>query len=136
MAITAAITALGPLIGKIIGKAVKDKDLAEKLTHDVNLAMLTMDAKELEGAVQIITAEANSQSWLARNWRPMVMIMFASIIANNYILYPYMQAIFGWGVELETPPDLWALMKIGLGGYIVGRSAEQGLKIWKTGDRR
>lgn len=48
---------------------------------------------------------------------------FVFIVFNNYILAPYLQALFSWSVSLQTPPDLWALNKIGLGGYVLGRSA-------------
>jgi len=32
---------------------------------------------------------------------------------------------------LPLPPDMWELLKIGVGGYIVGRSVEKGVKVWK-----
>ncbi len=48
-----------------------------------------------------------------------------SIIANNYILYPYLALFFEGAPKLEIPPDMWALLKIGLGGYVVGRSVEK-----------
>jgi hypothetical protein len=35
-------------------------------------------------------------------------------------------------VSLPTPPDLWALIKLGLGGYVVGRSAEKCVTAWKN----
>ncbi len=56
---------------------------------------------------------------------------FVFIVANNYIIAPYAQAISGASVSLPTPPDLWALIKIGLGGYVVGRSAEKCVAAWK-----
>jgi hypothetical protein len=62
----------------------------------------------------------------------MTMLVFVFIVANNYILAPYLQAMFGWSVSLQTPPDLWALIKIGLGGYVVGRSAEKCVSAWKN----
>jgi hypothetical protein len=34
-------------------------------------------------------------------------------------------------VILELPQDLYDLMKIGVGGYIVGRSGEKIVKEWK-----
>lgn len=57
---------------------------------------------------------------------------FVSIVANNYVIAPYAQAIFDRSVALPTPPDLWALIKIGLGGYVVGRSAEKCVAAWKN----
>jgi len=73
----------------------------------------------------VIVAEAKSESWLTRNWRPLVMLMFAFIIFNNFILYPYCAAIFGWGVMIAVPAALWEIMKLGIGGYIAFRGAEK-----------
>ena len=78
-----------------------------------------------------MTAEAKGESWLQRNWRPLNMMVFVFIVANNYIIAPYAQAISGTSVSLPTPPDLWVLIKIGLGGYVVGRSAEKCVTAWK-----
>ncbi|MCS7280543.1 MAG: hypothetical protein NZ583_02795 [Desulfobacterota bacterium] len=35
--------------------------------------------------------------------------------------------------SLEIPPDMWTLLEIGIGGYVVGRSAEKIVKTWKKG---
>jgi hypothetical protein len=32
---------------------------------------------------------------------------------------------------LELPEQLWGLIKIGVGGYVVGRSGEKFAKVWK-----
>ena len=53
------------------------------------------------------------------------MLTFVAIIANNYILYPYISLFWNAAPILEIPPDMWGLLKIGLGGYVVGRSAEK-----------
>ena len=45
-----------------------------------------------------------------------------------------MDMFAGTGVMLDIPPDMWDLLKIGLGGYVVGRSAEKGAKAWKGKD--
>jgi len=90
------------------------------------------ELKELSGAIAIIAAEASSEHWLTANWRPLTMLVFVVIIANNYILAPYIALFFGVSVSLELPPDMWDLLKIGLGGYVVGRSSEKAVKMWKA----
>jgi hypothetical protein len=76
-----------------------------------------------EARAKVIMAEAQSDSWLASNWRPLIMVMFGFIVLNNHVLSTY----FGLP-KLDVPPDLWTLMKIGLGGYVVGRSFEKVVK--------
>jgi hypothetical protein len=80
----------------------------------------------LEAAAKIIVAEAQGESWLQRNWRPLLMVMFGVIIANNYLVVP----LFNTPAAL-IPPDMWDLLKLGVGGYVVGRTVEKGLKTWK-----
>ena len=97
----------------------------QKLQNEIITKSLEYESQLIASQSKIITSEAKGQSWLQRNWRPVTMMIFVFIIANNYIVFPYLKAIFNWGVKLEVPPDLWALLKIGLGGYVVGRSGEK-----------
>jgi len=99
--------------------------LAEKQTHEQVLA-------EIEQAKSVIVAEANSDSWIASNWRPITMLVFTGIVANNYILYPYLSLFWTDAPVLDLPPFLWETIKIGLGGYVVGRSGEKMVKAWKS----
>jgi len=135
-----------PLVGKIIDKSfdlidevVEDKDEANKLKaaledkwRDVDL---TKFVEQIKAQASVIIAEAQG-SWLQKNWRPMTMLMFGFIIFNNYVLHPYLSLFWANAPVLETPPDLWALIKIGLGGYVAGRSGEKIAKVWKGRGRR
>ena len=86
---------------------------------------LEYEAKLTESKASIIKAEAQGASWLQRNWRPVLMISIVAIVVNNYIIYPYL-VLFGLpATPLELPEELFTLMQIGVGGYIVGRSAEK-----------
>lgn len=124
----------GKLVDSIFGtidEIVEDKDLANKLKHILKEKVLDLLKTEIEAARDVIMAEVNSDSYLAKNWRPITMLVFVTIIANNYIIYPYLQLFFNTGRMLEIPPDMWGLLKIGLGGYVVGRSVEKGIQVWK-----
>ena len=120
-----------PGIFKEVDKAIPDQDLSAKLKASIQTAILSADAQALQEQAGIVTAEAQGESWLQRNWRPVTMMVFVIIVANNYVIAPYAQALFDRSVALPTPPDLWALIKIGLGGYVVGRSAEKCMAAWK-----
>jgi len=130
------ITALGgKLLDSIFGtvdQLVEDKDLANKIKFELQTKVLDLLKTEIEAARDVLMAEINSDSYLAKNWRPITMLVFVTIIANNYILYPYLQLFFESGAMLDIPPDMWSLLKIGLGGYVVGRSVEKGVKIFKN----
>ena len=79
------------------------------------------ESQLLDAKAAIITAEAQSQSVIARNWRPITMLTFLVLVLCDS---------FGW---LATPlaPEAWTLLQLGLGGYVVGRSAEKAVSILK-----
>jgi len=112
-------------VGKIIDDATLSKE--EKLDKITNLIIV-----EMKAASEVIITEAKSDNWLAANWRPITMLTFVIIIANNYIVYPYLSLFFHEAPMMEIPPDMWGLLKIGLGGYVVGRSGEKIVKVLKS----
>ena len=129
----ALITAVIGLVAKAIDKAVPDAAQAAELKEKVTAAIYGLAQTELQGAVSIILAEAQGESWLQRNWRPLLMLTCIGIIANNYVLYPYLKLFFAAAPLLELPDALWDLLQIGVGGYVVGRSVEKGIDLWRSG---
>jgi len=68
---------------------------------------------------EIIVAEA-SGNWLQRSWRPILMLSFGFIV----IYVKFVAPLFDLKIpELEN--EFWDLLQIGIGGYVVGRSAEK-----------
>jgi hypothetical protein len=121
----AFLSALLPDIFKVIDKSIPDKDKAAEIKMNIQSQLLENEGKSLQAARDIIVAEAEGHSWMQRNWRPSLMFLFGAIIANNYILYPYATLFTEQAVLLPVPQDLWDLIKIGLGGYVLGRSGEK-----------
>lgn len=133
---------MGTLVGKIFGGPFKEvldgvagvidrfvttpeeKQKAQielsKMATDFQLKTLELDKEWAIQQATVIAAEAKSESWLARNWRPLTMLSFVFIIDYNYILSP----IFSLK-SLTIVPDMWELLRIGIGGYLIGRSAEK-----------
>lgn len=77
----------------------------------------------------VLVAEIQGDSWLQQAWRPITMLVFVFIILNNYVIVPYVSAFGGTVPALEIPNGMWALLNVGIGGYIISRGAE---KIVKT----
>jgi hypothetical protein len=109
----------------LVGQFVEDKDKSNELETAIKSKLLGLEQAVITAQKEVIVAEANSQSFIARNWRPIMMLTFVSIIANNYILFPYITLFGGTAITLEIPPDMWGLLKIGVGGYVLGRSGEK-----------
>ena len=124
-AVLGALPLVGKLINKVIDKAVPDKDLAEKLKAEAAKQTLEMDHAELRAASDIILAEAKGESWLQRNWRPMLMLWFAGLVGAHWLGYTPAN------LSQETIDHLLTIVQVGVGGYVVGRSAEKVAKAWK-----
>lgn len=107
------------LVGKAIDAAFPDATERERVKGAVLGQIYRLAEVELQGAINIILAEASGGSWLQRNWRPLTMLAFVSLIAAHWLGF--------------TPPglseaerlSLLDLVKIGLGGYIAAKSMER-----------
>ena len=136
MAIFDFIVEIGKTIISPITTLIDDLNTSdeEKLTlrnklEEMNLKyqakLLEYDAELLKAQSNIIVAEAQGKSWLQRNWRPLMMLLFGFVI-----LYTVIAPAFGLpDMDMTGVPDrLWTLMTVGIGGYIAGRSYEKGRK--------
>ena len=119
---------LGPVIAGIFGvidKAVENKDQAAAIKVKLQEMVLTGQMREIEEAAANIRAEATGDSWLQRSWRPLTMLTFVSLIVAKWLGFT------APGVTEAVELALFEIIKIGLGGYVVGRSVEKGIKVWK-----
>jgi len=94
----------------------------EERINAKNKIIKVLKEKELElqkMQTDIIIAEAKG-NWLQRSWRPILMLSFGFIVIYVKFLAPLF--------DLTIPPlenEFWDLLQIGIGGYVVGRSAEK-----------
>lgn len=128
----ALLPILGPLLGDVVKRLFPDPEAAAKAEQEIRLALLERAGEITEAASRIVEAEAKSTHWLTATWRPILMLTITAIIANNYILAPYLEAIIGRSIMLPLPAELWQLLTVGVGGYVVGRSAEKVVENWKA----
>jgi hypothetical protein len=118
-----AVAPLAKILFSTIEKSVPDKDLQARLKADLQTQLLQSNTQELQAAAKIIEAEAKA-GWFASSWRPLLMYVLIFILVWNYILGPVVKIFTGAVISFELPGDVWGLLQIGLGGYVVGRSAE------------
>ena len=122
---------LGQAVDNVLGRFFEDKDQAAKAAQELRLAMLEHEQTAQQVARDVVVSEAKSEHWITSAWRPLVMIMFAVMIGNNYIIAPYLDAILGTSVMFDMPEQAWSLLSVGLGGYVVGRSGEKIMREYK-----
>jgi hypothetical protein len=118
-----AIAPLAKILFNTIEKSIPDKDLQAKLKADLQTQLLQSNTAELQAAAKIVEAEAKA-GWFAASWRPLLMYVLIFILVWNYVLGPVILFFFKASITITLPGDVWTLLQIGLGGYVVGRSAE------------
>ena len=118
-----AIAPLAKILFNTIEKAVPDKDLQAKLKAELQTQLLQSHTQELQAASRIIEAEAKA-GWFASSWRPLLMYVLIFILVWNYVIGPVIKIFLGAVITFELPGDVWTLLNVGLGGYVIGRSAE------------
>jgi hypothetical protein len=118
-----AIAPLAKILFNTIEKSVPDKDLQEKLKSQLQTQLLQSHTEELQAASRVIEAEAKA-GWFSASWRPLLMYVLIFILVWNYIIGPVIKLMLGTVITFELPGDVWTLLQIGLGGYVVGRSGE------------
>jgi len=91
------------------------------IQNEIYSKVIEYETELLNAKTSIITSEANGQSWMQRNWRPITMLTFLALVVCDS---------FGW---LANPlaAEAWTLLQIGLGGYVAGRSVEKTVQTFK-----
>lgn len=113
------LTAALNLGGQLIDRLWPDPEKRDQ----AKLALMEMAQKgelaELTGRAEIVKTEAASEHWLAANWRPLLMLTFGGLIVARW---------FGWAAPNLSDAEylkLWSIVELGIGGYVIGRSAEK-----------
>lgn len=124
------LSGLAGIIGTVVDKAVPDKDEANKLKADLLKQVNDYTSDVMKAQRDVIIAEASGQSAAQRNWRPHLMYFLMSLIGFNVIVVPMVNVAFGVTIPVidawsSITDQAWTLLQIGMGGYIVGRSAEK-----------
>jgi len=133
----AIIAALGPLIALIRGpllaiieKLVMEKDAKAELKAEIVRHLAEHDQLLHQAQRDVIIAELSRGSWLARSWRPLLMLLVMGIITVYGLILPLIEALLGQAIGFtprwhDIPEGLWNLITLGVTGYIGGRTLEK-----------
>ncbi len=116
---------IAPILGKVIDRIIPDKAGQAKAQSELNKALVTHSADIEKAAASVVVAEAQGEGWLQRNWRPLTMLSFL------ILLFMYWFGIHPENLSDAVIMKLFDLLQIGIGGYIISRGAEKGIKTWK-----
>ena len=97
------------------------KNQLQVIENEIHSKLIAYETQLLESKTSIINSEAQGESWIQRNWRPITMLTFlALVVFDSFDLLAFRLA-----------DEAWTLLQLGLGGYVVGRSAEKLIKQTK-----
>ncbi len=130
--IGALLPVIGPLLGDVVKRVLpEDKDKRAEIEREINMALISNSAQIEQAAASVILAEAKSEHWITATWRPILMLTITAIVAWNFLLGALVELIVKittgdeMPLTIPLPDELWNLLMIGVGGYVVGRSAEK-----------
>ncbi|NER13556.1 hypothetical protein GWK08_08920 [Leptobacterium flavescens] len=106
-------------IGGVIDDIFTNDEERQLAKNKILEVILFQSNRLLDHQAEIIKEEARG-NWLQKSWRPILMLAFGFIV----IYAKFIAVAFGLpNATLE--PDFWELLRLGIGGYVVGRSAEK-----------
>lgn len=117
--LAALIPALAPVLSQVVGSLFPDPTARAQAEAQAMRGLIEHQQAIEAAAAGIIKAEAQSESWLARSWRPITMLTFTGLIVARW---------FGWaapGLSEAEYLKLWSIVEFGLGGYVAGRTLEK-----------
>jgi hypothetical protein len=128
-----------PIAGKVLdiiaARGVQQVD-RDKLRAEIEAAVIAVIADISAHQSQVIMAEIGAESWLQRNWRPVVAVTFSGIVLFYGLLLPVAVDWFGAPpVRIGDALLGWIMQAVlvCLGGYIGGRTVEKLARTLRSG---
>jgi hypothetical protein len=125
--IGSVIKPLTGLVDDLHTSSEEKLELKQKLAAieaDLSAKALAYEQSLVAEQASIIRAEAQSDSWLTKNWRPLTMLFFL-VIVGFAVFFGGVVPWTGQKIPEQYITEALSIVKIGLGGYVVGRSAEK-----------
>jgi hypothetical protein len=105
--------------------AMQQQSEIEKIKLELAGKLQDAIGQEIQSSAEIIKAEAQSQSWLPRNVRPLLLLLWGLTITFNAVT-PIIARFWIPGLQ-AFPLDPWVykLTAIGFTGYVTARTWEK-----------
>lgn len=121
MAVDLVLKALTPVIEHVFPNKESQNEAKIKLVSLAESGQL----RRIELQSNVIQAEATAESWLQRNWRPLTMLTFTGLVVAHWLGFT------APNLSEKQILSLLDIVKVGLGGYVLGRSAEKMMHTYK-----
>jgi hypothetical protein len=117
--LAALLPALFPILGDVIKRIFPDPEAAARAQLEIQMEVMRRSADLEAAANSIVKAEAESEHWLTASWRPILMLTFGALIVARWLGFA------APGLSEVEVTKLWSIVELGIGGYVIGRSAEK-----------
>ena len=132
----------GPLVKTVLGvleqarrAKMNEAAIEAKLRNAIATELTRLAATELQARREVLSAEMHGESWLQRNWRPIVALTAFFSYWFVIVAYPFFHA-WGWLPSVrfgeEGMRNMFWLATIAVGGYIGGRAIEKVFRNLRT----
>jgi hypothetical protein len=123
---------IGDAFAKIGGVFKADPTIIAQNAADIEKIKLQLQeqieaaiANEISQSAEVIKAEAGSQSWLPRNVRPLLLLLWGTAITFN-LFVPIVARFWIPTIQPLVVPDwVYKLTAIGFTGYVTARTWEK-----------
>ena len=126
MGFLAILPALLGTLGPILQKILPDEGQRLQAQAALQRALLDRDSDLAKAMAEVMKADAASESPLTRNARPLTVLWALAMITWVGVVAPML------GLQAEVvkalagvPDALWSLLTVGIGAYMVARTADK-----------
>ena len=126
---------IGPVF-EVIKRLIPDPAKQAEIQAEVTKAILANQAAVLDAAKSVMVADAQSEGWLTRNARPITVVWGLTMITWLGVIAPALGIAEGAIKAIQAvPSDLWSLVTVGIGAYMLGKTAEHAVKSYASRPR-
>ena len=130
--IQALLPVIAPLVGDVIRRVLPEASNKRlEVEREINMELMSNSQAIEQAAASVILAESKSEHWITATWRPILMLTITAIVGWNFLIAPLIELAVLLStndqvpLSIPLPEQLWNLLMIGVGGYVVGRSGEK-----------
>lgn len=120
----AILNVLLPSLTQILTRLIPDANDRAKAHEEITRAVLENQADLLQAMQAVMVSDSQSESWLTRNMRPLVVawsLLFITWIGGVAPIFDLAEPTIA--ALSRVPGELWTLMTGGIGLYMAGKTA-------------
>jgi hypothetical protein len=121
---------IGAVTG-VLAKVIPDPQKRMEVEAEIQKALLASQAVIYDAMKSVMAADAASEGWLTRNARPIVVMWCLGMI--TWVVVSPMFGLQSATISAirAVLTDLWNLVMVGIGGYILAKSVTDAVKAVK-----